>query len=80
MPALSSLHSKKLNDQIVHFGKVYASHRPLVQRILNISFAIYVIGTTYRALSPKNVKGKAKGKDVPNKPANGKPPRVAVSF
>ncbi|KAJ6574626.1 ABC transporter transmembrane region 2-domain-containing protein [Mycena capillaripes] len=85
MPAaVSTLRSQQLKESVARLGKTYASHRPAIQRILNVAFALYVVGSTYRGLSgrpsaPKKDKGKGKGKgDAKDPEQPGKPPRVAV--
>ncbi|PPQ64758.1 hypothetical protein CVT26_002702 [Gymnopilus dilepis] len=50
MATVSQLSSRAKKD-LAHFLKVYAVHRPQVQRLLNISFVVYVLGTTYAGLS-----------------------------
>jgi ATP-binding cassette subfamily D (ALD) long-chain fatty acid import protein len=75
MAAFSPLRSKAAQDRLAHISKIYATNRPLIQRILNISFVLYVLGTTYYGLSGGGRKGK--GKAVEGKPDR-KPERVAV--
>ncbi|KAF8167808.1 ABC transporter transmembrane region 2-domain-containing protein [Crassisporium funariophilum] len=54
MAVFSSLRlSKQSNEKIAHALKVYTSHRPLVQRILNIAFVFYVLGSTYAGLASR---------------------------
>src|ERR1700761_4861443 len=77
-----TLRSQRLGDLLARFSGTYSTHRPLIQRILNASFALYVVGSTYHGLSsrpsaPNKDKGKGKGKkDVADQ--SGKPPKVAV--
>ncbi|KAK7034035.1 ATP-binding cassette long-chain fatty acid transporter pxa2 [Paramarasmius palmivorus] len=81
MAVLSTLRSKELKDQLARFTKSYSAHRPLIQRLLNISFVLYVLGTTFKGLSARPARpsssGKGKGKAKDDK-ESGKPPRVAV--
>ncbi|KAF9265656.1 hypothetical protein L218DRAFT_1075743 [Marasmius fiardii PR-910] len=79
MAILSTSRSRQLKEQISLFSKSYSAHRPLVQRILNISFVLYVLGTTFRGLSARPARpsalsrgGKSNDKDA------GKSSRVAV--
>ncbi|KAJ7275463.1 adrenoleukodystrophy protein [Mycena haematopus] len=77
----STLRKQQLNELLTRFSKAYASNRPAIQRVLNVAFAVYAVGATYRGLSArpavpkKGAKGKGKG-DA--KIESGKPPRVAV--
>ncbi|ESK83486.1 abc fatty acid [Moniliophthora roreri MCA 2997] len=79
MAVLSTLRSKEFKEQLARLSKSYSAHRPLIQRLLNISFVLYVLGTTFKGLSARPTKpsGKGKGKGKDNK-ESGKPPRVAV--
>lgn len=82
MVAFSSLRGKATSERLARISKAYANNRPLVQRILNISFVLYVLSTTYYSMSgggrkdsSKQGKGKAR---TGGKPTDGKPERVAV--
>ena len=59
--------------------KAYSVHRPLVQRVLNVAFIIYILGSTYTSLSGHSSRS---GKERPKKDkryrAAVKPERVAV--
>lgn len=87
MAAFSSLRVKTFNERFARFSKAYAVHRPIVQRVLNIAFIVYVLGSTYRGLSsrpkshnPKQGKGKGKATNERQDGETGKAPRVAVSL
>ncbi|KAJ7293171.1 ABC transporter transmembrane region 2-domain-containing protein [Mycena rebaudengoi] len=78
----STLRSLRFNDRLAQFTTGYAAHRPLIQRLLNISFALYAVGATYKGLSgrpstAKKASGKGKS-DAKEGDQAGKPPRVAV--
>ncbi len=82
MVAFSSLKGKVTSERLARIAKAYANNRPLIQRILNATFVIYVLGTTYygmsgagRKVSSKLGKGKVK---ADGKPTGGKSERVAV--
>lgn len=72
--------SKTTNARLASAFQTYSKHRPIVQRVLNISYVIYVLGATYYGLSQKqsssgpSKKSRRKGKDD-----GGKQERVAVS-
>jgi ATP-binding cassette subfamily D (ALD) long-chain fatty acid import protein len=72
--------SKANNERLASAIQTYSKHRPLVQRVLNISYVLYVLGATYYGLSQKqsssgpSKKSRRKGKDD-----GGKQERVAVS-
>lgn len=51
--AVHSTLRSDLQKTFAHFSKGYAKHRPVVQRILNILFALYVIGSTYRGIAAR---------------------------
>lgn len=44
--------------------KTYSTHRPLVQRVLNVTFIVYILGSTYRVLSGHSSRS---GKERPKK-------------
>ncbi|KAI0757314.1 ABC transporter transmembrane region 2-domain-containing protein [Daedaleopsis nitida] len=69
-------------ERVAQLVNAYAQHRPLVQRVLTVSFVIYVVSSTYRGLSARptssdssSSKRKSKGKDGEG---NASKPRVAV--
>ncbi|KIK71371.1 hypothetical protein GYMLUDRAFT_186063 [Collybiopsis luxurians FD-317 M1] len=81
MAVLSTLRSQEFKKHLDQLSKLYAARRPLIQRVLNISFVLYVLGTTYRGfvsrpapLGSSSKQKKSKGKDEDS----GRPPRVAV--
>ncbi|KAF9023400.1 hypothetical protein BDZ89DRAFT_1018190 [Hymenopellis radicata] len=51
MSSLTSLRAKNLTKHYATLAKSYSAHRPLIQRIINASFILYVLGSTYRGLS-----------------------------
>ncbi|PBL00960.1 hypothetical protein ARMGADRAFT_915749 [Armillaria gallica] len=81
---LSALRVQDFRNHYVQFGRWYSAHRPLVQRAINITFIVYVLGSTFRGLSGKGGssrsnksrkgKGSKGGKDDDDK----KSTRVAV--
>ncbi|KAG6919589.1 hypothetical protein DXG01_004253 [Tephrocybe rancida] len=85
MATFSTLRAKSFNERFSQFAKAYPTHRPLVQRFLNISFVVYVLTTTYRGLASRPAsssssggKGKGKVNADQKQDGTGKPPRVAV--
>ncbi|KAI0274888.1 ABC transporter transmembrane region 2-domain-containing protein [Gloeopeniophorella convolvens] len=63
------------------FVKSYATHRPVVQRVLTTGFIFYCLGATYRGLSARTAPAQSKKGRVSSasgKPESGKPQRVAV--
>ncbi|KAJ3785293.1 adrenoleukodystrophy protein [Lentinula aff. detonsa] len=71
---------KEIHELSARISKHYAVHRPLVQRVLNISFVLYVLQTTYKgfaARSAPSAKSK-KNQDAGKGDGLGRPPRVAV--
>ncbi|KAF7975760.1 hypothetical protein HWV62_44407 [Athelia sp. TMB] len=78
MAVLSKLRPSEAS--LAKFAATYATHRPLVQRGLTISFIFYVLSSTYRGLSARPAKGKgdAAGGKKGKKAGDGKAPRVAV--
>ncbi|KAJ3864142.1 adrenoleukodystrophy protein [Lentinula novae-zelandiae] len=80
MAALSTSRIKEFLELLDGISKHYAAHRPLIQRILNISFILYVLGTTYKGFSARPApKGQLKrNKDAGNEEGMRRPPRVAV--
>jgi ATP-binding cassette subfamily D (ALD) long-chain fatty acid import protein len=84
MAVLSTLRSQVLRERLAQFSKVYASHRPAVQRVLNITFVAYVLGSTYLSLSSRSGKqdssSSRKGRGKSKQGEAGKPAKVAVSL
>ncbi|KAF8898467.1 ABC transporter transmembrane region 2-domain-containing protein [Infundibulicybe gibba] len=80
MAVLSTLRIESFKGQLARLAEIYLSHRPKVQRVLNIAFILYVFTSTFRGLSARsNPSGKGKGKADPKEAdATGKLPRVAV--
>ena len=80
MVAFSSLRMPAgSNEKVARFMKAYGRHRPVIQRILNISFIFYVLGATYTGLSgKKSGAGKDRSKRKGNDTQAGKEERVAV--
>ncbi|KAJ4489624.1 adrenoleukodystrophy protein [Lentinula edodes] len=80
MAALSTSRTKEILELLDGISKHYAAHRPLIQRILNISFVLYVLGTTYKGFSARPApKGQLKrNKDAGNEEGMRRPPKVAV--
>jgi ATP-binding cassette subfamily D (ALD) long-chain fatty acid import protein len=65
------------------FANTYATHRPLIQRILTAGFIAHVLASTFSRLltrpsPPSSSKGKGKAREQPPSAEAGKPPRVAV--
>jgi ATP-binding cassette subfamily D (ALD) long-chain fatty acid import protein len=76
MAVLSTLRSQELKSSLDRVFKLYLQRRPLIQRVLNVSFVLYVLGTTYKGFAARpasagSAKKRSEGKD-------GQPPRVAV--
>lgn len=73
-------------DRLAALTKLYAANRPLIQRSLNIAFALYAVHNTYRSISSRPAQSssqsvkdsKGKGKEKDEGEATKKPPRVAV--
>jgi ATP-binding cassette subfamily D (ALD) long-chain fatty acid import protein len=82
MVVFSTLRGRSGQDKLAHFARTYANHRPLIQRVLNISFAFYFLGTTLYGLSGGKKSGrsrKEKGKtEIGSKSTDGRSERVAV--
>ncbi|KAF7306564.1 Adrenoleukodystrophy protein [Mycena indigotica] len=74
---------QQLNELLKRFAKNYAAHRPTIQRLLNLGFALYVVGSTARRLTSGQVsskqsnKSKGKGKDK-DEGKSSRAPKVAV--
>jgi len=45
------LRSRAAQAKLAHLSKTYVGNRSLIQRVLSISFVLYVLGTTYHGLS-----------------------------
>lgn len=61
---------------LTDLARIYATHRPHVQRGLTAGFVIYVLLAAYQGVAARPpIKD---SKSVPHR--GGKPPRVAVSF
>ncbi|KAK7694295.1 hypothetical protein QCA50_001477 [Cerrena zonata] len=72
-----------VKKQAAQLANLYLSHRPVIQRSLNIAFVFYALSTTYRGLSARPTpsstsKGKGKGKAKDDEGDAKKRPRVAV--
>lgn len=71
-PAFSKLEVSK-------FVAAYSRNRPLIQRVFNIGFALWIIGGTYRGLTAKSKGGVERARSrKKEKDSAGKPPRVQV--
>ena len=81
MTVLSTLRQRS-PPAFAAFANTYATHRPLIQRILTVGFIANVLASTFRGLStrpsPSASKGKGKARELPPSAEAGKPPRVAV--
>ncbi|KAJ3777620.1 adrenoleukodystrophy protein [Lentinula raphanica] len=79
MAVLSTTKTKELNDLLARLSKHYTLHRPLIQRILNISFVIYVLQTTYKGFSARSPRSRGKkDKDAGTGNDSSRSPKVAV--
>lgn len=71
-PAFSKLDVSK-------FTAAYSRNRPLIQRVFNIGFTLWIVGGTYRGLSAKKDPGRARPtRSRKNDDGSTKPPRVQV--
>ena len=82
MTVLSTLRQRS-PPAFAAFANTYATHRPLIQRILTVGFIANVLASTFRSLSsrsspPSASKEKGKARELPPSAGAGKPPRVAV--
>ncbi|KAG7450156.1 adrenoleukodystrophy protein [Guyanagaster necrorhizus] len=50
---LSALRTQDFRNHYIQFSRWYSSHRPLVQRVINTAFIVYVLGSTFSGLSGK---------------------------
>jgi len=67
------------NEKLARFSKSYAAHRPVIQRILNTSFIIYVLCATYTSIvGGAGRMGRDRSKKSKKDSRKGKPERVAV--
>ncbi|KAG8220058.1 ABC transporter transmembrane region 2-domain-containing protein [Butyriboletus roseoflavus] len=62
--------------RIADFSRIYASHRPLVQRSLTTGFVLYVLLAAYQGVAARPPTKNSKNVPV----GDGKPARVAVSL
>jgi ATP-binding cassette, subfamily D (ALD), peroxisomal long-chain fatty acid import protein len=77
MTVLSTLRQRS-HPAFTAFAKTYATHRPLIQRILTAGFIVNVLASTFRGFSTRPPKGKGKAREQPPSAEAGKTPRVAV--
>jgi ATP-binding cassette subfamily D (ALD) long-chain fatty acid import protein len=80
MTVLSTLRQRS-QPTLSSFAKTYATHRPLIQRILTAGFIVHVLSSTFGSLStrpPPPPTSKGKGREQSAYVEAGKPPRVAV--
>ncbi|KAF8225804.1 hypothetical protein L208DRAFT_1425341 [Tricholoma matsutake] len=78
--------TEQFKKRFAQFSKIYAVHRPLIQRCLNVALIFYALGSTYRGLSSrppstsssKKTTAKPKDDEGPHETRTAKPPRVAV--
>lgn len=78
--------TEQFKKRFARFSKIYAVHRPLIQRCLNVALIFYALGSTYRGLSSrppstsssKKTTAKPKDDEGPHETRTAKPPRVAV--
>jgi len=79
MAPFTSLSSSKANEKLLRLFELYGTHRPVVQRILNVSFGIYVLVATYTSIvGGSGREGKSRSKKNKKNIGKGKPDRVAV--
>ncbi|KAF9229610.1 hypothetical protein BS17DRAFT_723587 [Gyrodon lividus] len=65
------------DKRTAEFARLYATHRPLVQRGLTVGFVLYVFIAAYQGVAARPApKKEGKAKDAPAR--DGKPARVAV--
>ena len=79
--SLASLRlSQRSNERLANAFKVYMVHRPLVQRLLNISFVTFILSSAYFGISGKSSASQSskKGRPKKGKDGEGRPERVAV--
>lgn len=82
MAVFSTLRGRSGQEKLAYITRTYANNRPLIQRVLNISFGFYFLGTTYYGLSgaKKGTRSrKGKGKiQIGGKSTEERSERVAV--
>ncbi|TFK30755.1 adrenoleukodystrophy protein [Coprinopsis marcescibilis] len=83
MTVLSTLRSQAAKERFAQFSKAYGRHRPTVQRVLNIAFVVYTLGSTYLSLTSRSGKpsddgGSRKKRGKGKQGEANKPARVAV--
>lgn len=75
----ASQFSVRSKEKLAQALKIYAVHRPLVQRVLNVTFIVYILGSTYTGLSGHSSRsGKERSKKLKGNGERVKPERVAV--
>ncbi|PPQ67380.1 hypothetical protein CVT25_005959 [Psilocybe cyanescens] len=77
LPFASRL-SPDSKEKLAHFLKIYAAHRPAVQRLLNLTFIGYILGATYVGLSGSMTSSKKEHPKKGKGGSGGKSERVAV--
>ncbi|PFH54766.1 hypothetical protein AMATHDRAFT_52650 [Amanita thiersii Skay4041] len=80
--AVQSTLRPQAHRKLANLAKAYASHRPLVQRTLNVALVLYALISTYRGFAGKPrpsrpIKGKAKH-EIHTRDGEDQPSRVAV--
>ncbi|KAF9478026.1 adrenoleukodystrophy protein [Pholiota conissans] len=72
--------SQRSNERLANAAKVYMAHRPVVQRILNISFIAFILGSSYVGISskPSANQSSRKGRSKKGKDNGDRQERVAV--
>ncbi|XP_006454612.1 hypothetical protein AGABI2DRAFT_147969 [Agaricus bisporus var. bisporus H97] len=82
MAVFSTLRGRSGQEKLAYITRTYANNRPLIQRVLNISFGFYFLGTTYYGLfgAKKGTRSrKGKGKiQIGGKSTEERSERVAV--
>ncbi|KAJ7071457.1 adrenoleukodystrophy protein [Mycena amicta] len=72
----TTVRSQQFTELVARFRKFYFGNRPVIQRVLNASFALYVLGTTARRLAS----GPSSTQQDKSKGSKGaKAPKVAVN-
>lgn len=84
MPSSSASPLQKLQPHLSTLSASYLHHRPLIQKILTISFVLYAFGSTAKGLVAPGKKLKdgdvVEKRSKGRKSKGGKGPRVEVSF
>lgn len=72
--------SHRSNERLANAFKVYMVHRPLVQRLLNVSFVTFILSSAYFGISGKSSASQSskKGRSKKGKDGEDRPERVAV--